>query len=110
VPDDLLFTAMANPVRRRLLELLRDGSQTAGALAAQFDLSRPAVSEHLQVLRRASLVREEARGRERHYHLTAEPLSTVSDWLHPFERYWRDRLRTLSHIMEEDPDDRDDSR
>src|SRR5262245_24008254 len=90
---------MANPVRRRLLELLRDGAQTAGALAAQFDLSRPAVSEHLQILRRAELVREEIRGRERHYRLTAEPLAAVSDWLHPFERYWRDRMRTLSKIM-----------
>jgi DNA-binding transcriptional ArsR family regulator len=108
VLDDLLFTAMANPVRRRLLELLRGGSRTAGALAGEFSLSRPAVSEHLQVLRRASLVREEVRGRERHYHLTAEPLVAVSDWLHPFERYWRDRLRTLSHIMEEAPNDRDD--
>lgn len=108
VLDDRLFTAMANPVRRRLLELLRDGSRTAGALAAQFDLSRPAVSEHLQVLRRAELVREEVRGRERHYHLTAEPLVAVSDWLHPFERFWRDRLRTLAERMEED--DRDDSR
>jgi DNA-binding transcriptional ArsR family regulator len=108
VLDDLLFTAMANPVRRRLLELLREGSRTAGALAGEFSLSRPAVSEHLQVLRRASLVREEVRGRERHYHLTAEPLVAVSDWLHPFERYWRDRLRTLSHIMEEAPNDRDD--
>jgi DNA-binding transcriptional ArsR family regulator len=105
VLDDRLFTAMANPVRRRLLELLREGSRTAGGLAAEFDLSRPAVSEHLQVLRRAELVREEVRGRERHYHLTAEPLAAVSDWLHPFERFWRDRLRTLSHIMEEDSDD-----
>lgn len=109
VLDDRLFTAMANPVRRRLLELLRGGSLTAGALAAKFDLSRPAVSEHLQVLRRAELVREEVRGRERHYHLTAEPLAAVSDWLHPFERYWRDRMRTLSDVMEEH-DDRDDSR
>jgi DNA-binding transcriptional ArsR family regulator len=100
---------MANPVRRRLLELLRDGAQTAGSLAAQFDLSRPAVSEHLQVLRRAELVREEVRGRERHYHLTAGPLAAVSDWLHPFERFWRDRMRTLSQIMEES-DDRDGSR
>jgi DNA-binding transcriptional ArsR family regulator len=104
-----LFTAMANPVRRRLLEILRDGAQTAGSLAARFELSRPAVSEHLQVLRRAELVREEVRGRERHYHLTAEPLSAVSDWLHPFERYWRDRLRTLAQIMEE-ADDRDHPR
>ena len=108
VPDDLLFTAMANPVRRRLLELLRGGSQTAGALAAQFDLSRPAVSEHLQILRRAALVREEVRGRERHYHLTAEPLATVSEWLHPFERYWRDRMRTLAQIMEEEESDERD--
>jgi DNA-binding transcriptional ArsR family regulator len=105
VSDDLLFTAMANPVRRRLLEILRDGAQTAGALAARFELSRPAVSEHLQVLRKAALVREEVRGRERHYHLTAEPLAAVSDWLHPFERYWRDRMRTLSQIMEDEPDD-----
>ena len=100
--DDVLFTAMANPVRRRLLELLRGRSMTAGSLAAEFDLSRPAVSEHLQVLRRARLVREETRGRERHYHLTAEPLAAVSEWLHPFERYWRDRMRTLADVLEED--------
>jgi DNA-binding transcriptional ArsR family regulator len=104
VVDDVLFTAMANPVRRRLLELLRAGSMTAGSLAAEFDLSRPAVSEHLQVLRRARLVREEVRGRERHYHLTAEPLVAVSQWLHPFERYWRDRLRVLADALEEDSD------
>lgn len=109
--DDRLFTAMANPVRRRLLELLREGSRTAGALAAQFDLSRPAVSEHLQILRKANLVREEVRGRERHYHLTAEPLSAISDWLTPFERYWRDRMRTLSEVMtEEDPNARNNQR
>jgi DNA-binding transcriptional ArsR family regulator len=109
VQDDLLFTAMANPVRRRLLEILRDGARTAGALAAQFELSRPAVSEHLQILRRAELVREEVRGRERHYHLTAGPLAAVSDWLHPFERYWRDRMHTLSQLMDEE-NHGDDSR
>jgi DNA-binding transcriptional ArsR family regulator len=105
VVEDVLFTAMANPVRRRLLELLRGRSMTAGSLAAEFDLSRPAVSEHLRVLRLAKLVREEVRGRERHYHLTAEPLAAVSEWLHPFERYWRDRMRTLADVLEEDSDD-----
>lgn len=104
MPDDLLFAAVANPVRRRLLELLRGGAMTAGALAARFELSRPAVSEHLRILRQAELVREEVRGRERHYHLTAEPLAAVSDWLHPFERYWRDRLRTLSDVLEKEPE------
>ncbi len=99
-----MFLALANPVRRRLLELLADGPRTAGDLAGQFDLSRPAVAEHLQILRRAALVRDEPTGRERHYHLTTEPLEHVSDWLHPFERIWRERLRTLADIIEnEDP-------
>ncbi|HWO60894.1 MAG TPA: metalloregulator ArsR/SmtB family transcription factor, partial [Umezawaea sp.] len=72
--DDEVFLALANPVRRRLLELLADGPRSAGELAAQFELSRPAVAEHLQVLRRAELVRDEAVGRRRHYHLTTDPL------------------------------------
>jgi DNA-binding transcriptional ArsR family regulator len=102
VPTDAVFSAMANPVRRRLLELLTDGPRTAGDLANQFELSRPAVSEHLQLLRKAGLVHDEATGRERRYSLTAEPLVEVSEWLHPFERYWRDRMRSLTDLLEED--------
>ena len=98
---DPVFAALANPVRRRLLELLADGPRTAGALAAEFELSRPAISEHLAVLRRAALVREQPRGRERHYHLEAEPLAEVDAWLHPFERYWRQRLRDLADVLDE---------
>ncbi len=98
--DDEVFLALANPVRRRLLELLVDGPRTAGDLAAQFDLSRPAVAEHLQVLRRAELVADEPVGRQRHYHLTTEPLAQVGEWLHPFERIWRDRLRTFADVIE----------
>ena len=100
--DDAVFLALANPVRRRLLELLADGPRTAGDLAGQFDLSRPAVAEHLQVLRRADLVRDEPVGRQRHYHLTPQPLEQLSDWLHPFERIWRERLRALADIMEDE--------
>ena len=102
MPSEDVFAALANPVRRRLLELLDGGPRTAGDLARQFELSRPAVSEHLAVLRRASLVREEPVGRERHYHLDAGPLAEVDDWLHPFERYWRDRLRSLADLLEEE--------
>jgi DNA-binding transcriptional ArsR family regulator len=102
VSDDV-FLALANPVRRRLLELLADGPRTAGDLAGQFDLSRPAVAEHLQVLRRAALVRDEAVGRQRRYHLATEPLEQVSEWLHPFERFWRERLRALADLVEDDP-------
>jgi DNA-binding transcriptional ArsR family regulator len=102
VAADLVFAALANPVRRRLLELLAEGPRTAGALAGEFALSRPAVSEHLAVLRRAGLVREEPAGRQRHYHLIADPLGEVAAWLTPFERYWRDRLRSLSDLLQEE--------
>jgi DNA-binding transcriptional ArsR family regulator len=99
VPDDV-FLALANPVRRRLLELLVAGPRTAGDLASQFDLSRPAVAEHLQVLRRANLVHDEPVGRQRRYHLSSEPLAEVSEWLHPFEQIWRERLRTFANLIE----------
>ena len=99
---DDVFLALAHPVRRRLLELLAEAPHNAGALAAQFDLSRPAVAEHLAVLRRAGLVQDEPVGRERRYRLAAGPLAEVSDWLSPFERYWRARLRTLTDLVEEE--------
>ncbi|GAA4863843.1 MULTISPECIES: ArsR/SmtB family transcription factor [Saccharopolyspora] len=95
-----VFLALASPARRRLLELLADGPRTAGDLAAQFEMSRPAVAEHLQVLRRAALVRDEPVGRHRLYHLEAEPLEQVGEWLHPFERFWRERLRSLADVVE----------
>jgi hypothetical protein len=61
------------------------------------------VSEHLAVLRKAALVRERPSGRQRHYHLTPGPLVEVGVWLHPFERYWRDRLHSLAEFLEDDP-------
>lgn len=105
MPSDDVFAALANPVRRRILELLAEAPRNAGAIAAGIEgLSRPAVSEHLGVLRRAALVQEEARGRERHYRLAAAPLADVDAWLRPFERYWRQRLTALADHLEETPE------
>jgi DNA-binding transcriptional ArsR family regulator len=101
VPDDV-FGALANPVRRKLLEMLRDGPKAVNDLAGHFSLGRPAVSEHLQVLRQSGLVREEPRGRQRIYHLEPVPLAEVNDWLHPFEHYWRERLRALRDVLDEE--------
>jgi DNA-binding transcriptional ArsR family regulator len=101
-----VFVALANPVRRHLLEILVAGPLTAGDLARRFELSRPAVAEHLQTLRKAGLVRDEPIGRQRRYHLTPEPLADVGEWLHPFERFWRERLRSLADLVEEhNPDE-----
>src|SRR5579883_1784864 len=97
-----VYTALANPVRRQILDLLRDGPRAVNDLASQFALGRPAISEHLQVLRRVHLVREEPRGQQRYYHLEALPLAEVEAWLHPFERYWRGRMRALREVLDKE--------
>jgi DNA-binding transcriptional ArsR family regulator len=96
------FAAVANPVRRRILELLLDGPRAASDIAAEFALKRPAVSEHVHVLRTTGLITEEARGRQRFYHLSAASLSEVSDWLLPFEHYWGQRLHALKKTLHEE--------
>ncbi|RSN05098.1 transcriptional regulator [Nonomuraea sp. WAC 01424] len=103
---DHVFTALASPARRELLRLLlQEGPQLAGRLAERFDMSRPSVSEHLKVLRDAGLVAEARKGRERHYHLEAEPLMEIRDWLTPYERFWREKLAGLSSLLDEMEED-----
>ena len=102
MPVTDIFGALANPVRRRILELLRERPRAAGEIAAAFELNRPAVSEHLQVLRNAGLVTEEARGRLRIYHLAPGALAEVGEWLRPFEQYWRERMRALRETLDEE--------
>ena len=85
---DDVAAALADPIRRDILRMLRDRSITAGAIAGAFSVSRPAVSRHLRVLREAGLVRDVVRGRERAYELELEPLGVL-------EAYVRD-LRAAS--------------
>jgi DNA-binding transcriptional ArsR family regulator len=99
--SDRVFLALANPVRRELLEILSAQELSAGELSDRFALSRPAVAEHLKVLRDAGLVADEPQGRRRIYRLTAEPLAELDQWLHPFEKFWRARLAVLAKAAEE---------
>jgi DNA-binding transcriptional ArsR family regulator len=87
--------AIADPVRREILETLRDEPCTAGRIAAGFDISRPAVSRHLRVLRESGLVRDELRGRERLYRLDTAPLAELDSWLAGFRDSWNRRLDAL---------------
>lgn len=98
---DRVFLALANPVRRELLRILAEGPRAAGELSEPFTLSRPAVAEHLKVLRDAGLVADSPDGRRRIYRLTAEPLADLGEWLHPFEKFWRARLSALADVAEE---------
>jgi DNA-binding transcriptional ArsR family regulator len=97
-----VFSALANPVRREILMQLRKGPRAVNDLAQRFEVGRPAVSEHLQVLRKARLVREEPRGRERFYHLNPRPLSEVEVWLSAFGHYWKKRLAMLEDVIEKE--------
>jgi DNA-binding transcriptional ArsR family regulator len=101
VTSDRVFLALANPVRRELLEILAAQELSAGELSNRFALSRPAVAEHLKVLRDAGLVADEPQGRRRIYRLTAEPLAELEQWLNPFEKFWRARLAALAKTAEE---------
>jgi DNA-binding transcriptional ArsR family regulator len=102
MPDVDVFSAIANPVRREILIQLRRGPRSVNDLAGGFELSRPAVSEHLQVLRKARLIREEPRGRERYYHLDPRPLTEVDDWLEAFTQFWKQRLTAIEALLDEE--------
>ncbi|WP_190181482.1 ArsR/SmtB family transcription factor [Streptomyces naganishii] len=103
---DRVFAALANVTRREVLRLLREeGPQPVQALADHFAMRRPSLSEHLKVLREAGLVSERRSGRQRIYRLEAAPLAEVQDWLHPYERFWRGRMKDLGALLDRMPDD-----
>jgi len=94
------FQALADPTRRAVLDLLRRGSQPAGQIAGAFPVSRPAISKHLRLLRRAHLVREHREGRLRVYHLNPEPLRAVDYWLEQYRSFWTASLTSLKAFVE----------
>lgn len=96
-PD--VFTAISHPARRRMLDLLAEADCSVNAIAGHFSMSRPAVSQHLRILRSAGLVTEQRRGRERHYRLVLARLAPVRDWLAHYERFWDDRLLRLQRTL-----------
>lgn len=87
--------ALADPTRRRIVELLAQGERSAGEIAAEFDTSRPGVSRHLRVLREHGLVRAREQGQRRLYSLDPEPLAELDEWLGRYRRFWANRLDAL---------------
>lgn len=98
-----IFQAIADPTRRAILDQLRDGEQSVKQLAEPFDMSMPAISQHLQVLGEAGLVQVRKVGRQRLYRLNPEPLKEVSDWVNPYEQFWQEKLDALGKYLEENP-------
>ena len=98
------FQALADPTRRAVLDLLRQGALPAGQIAREFPVSRPAISKHLRLLRRARLVEERREGRHRLYRLNAEPLRGVDAWLNEYRNFWQSNLTRLKAFVETEPE------
>jgi DNA-binding transcriptional ArsR family regulator len=94
------FEALADPIRRRVVELLADGERSAGEIAAAFPVSRPAVSRHLRVLRNAGIVQARKDSRRRVYALDPAPLAELDAWIRKYAGFWPDRLDRLDEHLQ----------
>ena len=94
------FTVLAEPTRRRILDLLREDERPVGELVQRLDLSQPGVSKHLRMLREAGLVEVRPDAQRRLYRLRPEPLAEIDAWLTPYRKLWANRLDGLERHLD----------
>jgi DNA-binding transcriptional ArsR family regulator len=94
------FEVLAEPRRREILDLLRDGERLVGDLVDRLELTQPTVSKHLKVLRSAGLVEVRQDAQRRWYRLRPAPLAEVDEWLAPYRRMWTNSLDALERHLE----------
>jgi DNA-binding transcriptional ArsR family regulator len=99
-----MFDVLAEPNRRRILDLLLEEERPVGALVGELGISQPAVSKHLRVLREAGLLEVRADAQRRYYRVRPEPLREVDEWLMPYRFAWADRLDALERHLDDMPD------
>jgi DNA-binding transcriptional ArsR family regulator len=103
MPASATIGVIAEPSRRRILDMLREGEQPVGALVARLTLSQPAVSKHLRVLRDAGLVEVRPDAQRRLYRLRPDPLAELDEWLEPYRRLWSTSLDKLERHLDAAP-------
>jgi DNA-binding transcriptional ArsR family regulator len=94
-----VFQAIADPTRRAILSLIIIQAMTPNAIAEYFDVSRQAVSKHIQVLVESDLVKQESSGREIYYHLNPKKMKVIADWLEPFRQLWETKFNQLDAVL-----------
>src|SRR5437667_7038044 len=94
------FDVLAEPNRRRILDLVRAGERPVNELVDELSVSQPAVSKHLRVLREAGLVEVRSDAQRRLYRVRSEPLRTIDEWLEPYRQLWASRLDDLERHLE----------
>src|SRR5262245_61505238 len=95
------FAALADPTRRRIVEMLAAGERSAGEIVQEFDMSPPAISQHLKVLREAALVRVRAQAQRRIYTLDPRGLAALEVWIAEIRRFWGPKLEALERALKE---------
>lgn len=100
-PKRDIFQALADPTRRGILAMLALQAMTPNALAEHFQISRQAVSKHIQVLAGAHAVKLSYRGREIHYHINAKKMQEVDQWLATFRTLWDDKFDQLDEVLKD---------
>ncbi len=95
------FEALADPTRRRILDLLRERSHLVGELVDLLEISQPLVSKHLRVLREVGLVRVRQDAQRHWYELRTEPLAEIDAWLEPYRQLWEGRFDRLDNLLDE---------
>jgi len=96
-----VFQAIADPTRREIINLVAYQSLNLNAIAEKFDVSRPAISQHIKILTECGLVILKKQGRERYCEAKLNQLSEVSDWIERFRKLWEDRFSALDNVLEE---------
>ena len=96
-----IFKALADPTRRKVFEKLAGGSLNASALRDGLEISQPAMSQHLAVLRAAGLVREQRQGRFVNYEVDPEGLALIAQWLAKYRAYWPARIEALKVLLKD---------
>ena len=99
--ENAIFKALADPTRRAIFDKLAAGGLNASALRQGMEISQPAMSQHLSVLRKAGLVREERKGRFVNYEVDPEGLMSVAQWLLKYRAYWPARIEGLKSVLKD---------
>ncbi|HEX6502577.1 MAG TPA: metalloregulator ArsR/SmtB family transcription factor [Terriglobales bacterium] len=103
MPASAVFEAVAEPTRRAVLDLLSTREHSVNDLVARFDMTQPAISHHLRILREAGLVKNRQVGRQRLYRLHGRPLREIYDWVAHYQRFWTDKLGALGEHLRRNP-------
>tara|TARA_R110000868_G_scaffold4211_6_gene26459 strand:- start:5676 stop:5996 length:321 start_codon:yes stop_codon:yes gene_type:complete len=94
-----IYQAIADPTRRSILVLLASQTMTAGAIANNFDVSRPTISKHIQILNECELIESNQQGREIYYQIKIEKMKEIDKWLEQFRKIWEDRFNQLDQVL-----------